>query len=274
MKLLLSAALVLGVGTASAHELITRTVNGRETLVYLPDDYETRTEPMQVLLALHPATSSASGFRKMTAFENRPAATDVIVVYANGSKGIAPGLSWDGAELRKINRGDMEYLLAVIADVATIAPTKPKFAVVGFSAGSFMTYRMLCAHGSKISAAVPYGAYFGDSVIANTSSCPWPTTVPLMHMHGTADAPTNPLTGTGLVDSIYNFGILSDHMTVVASRNNGQHSVPDFAGVEAELRETVTVVNTATSYVLLNGVGHYWPGLYASDAVLEFITQF
>lgn len=276
--LLQTVLLAFGACDASAHERITRSTNGRDYQAYLPDDHASRTEPMQVLMALHPASFDGAGFQNMSRFEAEAGAADVIVIYPDGSPG-ALGLSWEAADPRGLSRGDMEYLLAVIEDIATVVPTKPKVAVTGFSAGALMTYRMLCDHGELISAAVPYGAYFNDNVVTNGT---WPATVPVMHMHGTDDSRVNPITGEGDADTLYNFGILADHMVAVAARNHGELAfTPDFSSVETSLSEAeVVVVNDATSYVLLDGVSHYWPrflngnGPNGSAAVLAFINQF
>lgn len=271
--------LLLGVGELAAHDRIVRSTHGRDYLAYLPEDHASRTEPMQVLMALHPASFDGEGFQRMSSFESEPGAADVIVVYPDGSPGAMTGLSWEAADPRGLSRGDMEYLLGVIDDIATVASTKPKVAVTGFSAGALMTYRMLCDHGDRISAAVPYGAYFNDRVISNGD---WPATVPVMHMHGTTDAKVNPITGEGEADILYNFGILSDHMVAVAARNDGGSPViPDFSSIEASLEGAEVVsINEATNYVLLDGISHYWPrflngnGPNGSAAVLAFVNQF
>lgn len=274
----LLAALLLGVPVCG-HVLHVGTVNEREYLAYLPEDYAERSEPMLVLLALHPATFDAEGFRTMAQFEQESAAEDVIVIYANGSEGVASVLSWDAADPLGGRRGDAEYLLAVVADIATVAPTHEKFAITGFSAGALMTYRMLCEHSERIVAAVPYGAYYNESVIELSD---WPHTVPLLHMHGADDPKVNPLTGEGEADHLYNFGVLAEYMSAVALRNSGSVAVsPDMLPVESVLSgASVTQVNTASYYVLLEGIGHYWPRAYFGNgpngaaAVLAFINQF
>lgn len=273
-----SALLAISVSAeAAAHELVTRTIDGRTYLAYLPEDYATRTEPMQVLMALHPATFDAAWFQAMSRFEEEAAAADVVVIYPDGSPGLTTGLSWDAADPRGISRGDSEFLMAVFDDVATLAPTENQFALTGFSAGALMTYQMLGEHGDLISAAVPYGAYYNDSVIANSD---WPDTVPILHMHGTDDARVNPITGTGDADNLYNFGVLADHMQVVAEKNNGTLSLPDLNEVQVALDGAeVVMVNDATSYVLIDGVAHYWPrflngnGPNGSAAVMAFVTS-
>jgi poly(3-hydroxybutyrate) depolymerase len=274
----LNAAVALGAATASAHTLINRTVSGRSTLVYVPDDYLTRTKPMQPVLALHPSTGSASGFQNITKFETRAGATDSIIIYPSGSVNPASGdMSWEAADPSGASRGDEEYLLAVIADVATLAPgkVKAKFAVVGFSAGSLMTYQMLCQQGNKISAAVPYAAYFGNSYITDTANCPWPTrNVPVMHMHGDADEAVNPITGTGDADPIYHFDVLSSWMAADGSRNDLPRPAINFTTINTTLGTTAQVVNSATAYVILPGIQHRWPGMPASDAVLDFFGRF
>ncbi|MDQ8193445.1 hypothetical protein QEH59_03350 [Coraliomargarita sp. SDUM461004] len=215
----------------------------------------------------------------MAQFEEESAADDVIVIYANGSSGIASVSSWDAADPLGGSRGDADYLLAVVADIATIAPTRAKFAITGFSAGALMTYRMLCDHADLIAAAVPYGAYYNESVIEHSL---WPMTVPLLHMHGADDPKVNPITGTGDADHLYHFGVLSEYMSAVALRNAGSLSfMPDFTKIQSELSgANVEVVNATSSYVLLEGIGHYWPRAYhgsgpnGSAAVLAFVNQF
>ncbi|MDP0492684.1 MAG: PHB depolymerase family esterase [Verrucomicrobiota bacterium JB023] len=257
---------------------MTRTIGERSYLAYLPDDYASRAEPMQVLVALHPATFDGEWFQKQTRFEDEAAAEDIIILYPDGSEGLMSGLSWDAADPRGISRGDADFIFAALADIATLAPTKEKFAVTGFSAGALMTYRLLCDHGDQILAAVPYGAYYNDNVITEST---WPATVPLLHMHGEDDGRVNPLTGEGEADLIYRFGILSDHMTAVASRNNEATNLNlNFASIETALDGAdVVEVNASTSYVLLEGIAHYWPGPLlpngpnGSAAVLDFINQ-
>ncbi|MFG0298906.1 MAG: GC-type dockerin domain-anchored protein [Phycisphaerales bacterium JB047] len=274
-EFLIASVVVLFSGMAGAHVRVDRTVDDRSYIAYLPEDYATRTEPMQVLLALHPATFDAAWFQNIARIEAEDAAEDVIVIYPNGSPAVSVGLSWDAADPRGIRRGDAEFLLAVVDDVSTIAPTRSKFAITGFSAGALMTYKMLGEHGDALSAAIPYAAYFNDTVIAKSE---WPATVPVMHMHGTDDARVNPVTGEGDADSLYNFGILSDHMQVVAGRNASEIGQIDFDAVETALAGgEVVPVNDATSYVLLDGIAHYWPRFLVEDmpnasaAVLAFI---
>lgn len=269
---------------SAEHVLMERSAAGRPYLAYVPGDYASRAEPMQVLLALHPAMNTASSFDLQSRIQDEPAADDVIVIYPEGTQG-AMGQSWDGASVGfgggfGADRGDADYLLAVFDDIAALADVKPRFAVTGFSAGALMTYKMVCYYGDRINAAVPYGAYFSDELIQSASDCPWGATVPLMHMHGTADTSVNP-DGTGDAQSIYGFGTLEGYMDVVGSRNAGWVRSADFSGVESALGEPVIGVNRATAYVLIEGITHRWPTAGfgdstpdGSEAVLEFVLQY
>jgi poly(3-hydroxybutyrate) depolymerase len=128
------------VSQAAAHERIVGDIDGRAYIAYLPDDYDTRRDPMSILLALHPATFDAQWFQGIARIELEDEAEDLIVIYPDGSAGVAGGLSWDAADPRGTDRGDTQFLFDVVAQIQSSFNTHERFAVTGFSAGALMTY--------------------------------------------------------------------------------------------------------------------------------------
>jgi len=250
---------------------LTRSVHdgsaNRTYVVHLPGDYATRTIPAQVVVAFHPARSSGAGFDAMTKLHEAAGAEDVVVAYPDGAVAPTGHRAWN-AGFCCTRANDVAFFDAIVKDLSSLTTIEPKIAVTGYSSGAMMVYRLLCDRSAQISAAAPFAGYLREEDLAS-AVCPWSIPVPLLHIHGAEDTQMDP---DGQPDGYYpGSGLqtppLVDYMNLVATRNGGAPpSAPAVSTTSAELDSPVTQLGPQTAYVIIDGLGHTWPGLAATAA--------
>lgn len=213
-------------------ELVRGDHAGRRYTARVPAD---GSEPVPVILALHPYGGTVPQAQNTFGLDVPAAAAGFATVYPSG-----PGKSWNAGsccgEAAAEDRDDVGFLEAVVDDLAARYDVDTeRVYVTGFSNGAMMAYRLACE--SDVAAAI---APVGGAVMTD---CTEPDPLPVLHIHGTADGvvPPDGSEGTSGIDP--------------------QLTVEEGAALLAGGDEP--------EVVLLDGLDHTWPNAHRTDGAYE-----
>lgn len=141
----------------------------RAYVVRLPPERDPAAGPVPLVVVLHGGGGSAENAERMTGFTATGARHGFIVVYPEGTGGIAGRLhTWNaghccGRALEEVV-DDVGFLDAMLSDLAERYPIDPdRIYVTGMSNGAMMSHRVGIELADRIAAIAPVvGAVFGD----------------------------------------------------------------------------------------------------------------
>lgn len=153
---------------------------------YLPTGFNAGAEPgLPLVIALHGLGDNMTNFSNV-GFDNIADTARFLVVYPQGTNNILSQSAWNNGTLLSSGSDDISFLSMIIDTMYVhynIDLSKVYF--TGFSMGGIMSYHMLCAMPSKVAAVASVSGPMSD---ADITACNPGRSVPIMHMHGTADA--------------------------------------------------------------------------------------
>jgi polyhydroxybutyrate depolymerase len=129
----------------------------RSFIVHLPPGFSTKV-PSPLVMALHPASSSAAQFQSNSGWDAVADANRVAVVYPYGGNSVGTGgnFTWNGWEFTGAAPDDIGFLLTLIDHVhATYGTDACRTYMTGFSNGAMMTNSFVAAHAGKVAAIAP-----------------------------------------------------------------------------------------------------------------------
>jgi polyhydroxybutyrate depolymerase len=241
----------------------------REYIVHLPADLSARGE-WPVIMAFHPGGGTAK-FMEETTNLHRAAAGEFIVVYPDGyrRRWNAGGCCGPAME-RDID--DLGFYRAILADLDRIVPVAEKAHVTGYSNGSMMVYHLVCNLPQLVVAAAPFaGLQPMQGATLPMTDCN-PGRVPLMHIHGGADA-GSPVEGgfarsSQLRDTVGQMAPALDVVRLVAKRNSCSIATKQVRS--PNLGTSCTMFTgcgrAEVGLCVVPGLGHVWPGAPAGVA--------
>lgn len=170
----------------------------REYIVHVPASYDP-SSPLPLLISLHGlgdnmANFSGAGFHALSETENFIVVTPQALNFAYA--GFSIGTAWNsgvGAEISILSStiypneeiDDVGFISALIDSLSLqYAIDADRIYATGFSMGGFMTNRLAVELNDRIAAIASVSGTLGDNVDRNNNPCP----IPVMHIHGTADA--------------------------------------------------------------------------------------
>lgn len=181
-----------------------------------------------------------------------------ILVHPNGTPDASNTLHWNTFGTSSVD--DVGFLSALIDTLSTqLNINQSRVYATGMSNGGFMSFQLACQLGNKIAAIA---SVTGTMTVTNLGTCQPARPLPVMQIHGTADA-TVPYLGNFFfvpVQNLLNFwvGVNGTSATPVI------YQLPDINpndGCTAE-RHTYTGGTNGTQiihYKVIGG-GHSWPG--------------
>ncbi len=230
---------------------------------YLPTGFNALTEPgVPLIIAMHGLGDNMTNFSNV-GFHYIADTARFIVVYPQGSLNAFSQTSWNNGTLLSASTNDIGFLSMLVDTMKVkydIDLSKVYF--TGFSMGGIMSYHMLCALPNRIAAIASVSGPMSDPDI---SGCNPGRSVPIMHMHGTADGTvpydSGPLPTLSLVPTTIAFW----------QNNNGcadstVYNLPDPAA-DGITVDTIPA-NTCNAPVILwreNGADHQWLYLPLND---------
>lgn len=173
------------------------TIN-REYTVHVPSIYDS-SSPTPLIISLHGlgdnmANFSLAGFHALSESENFIVVTPQALNFSFA--GFPIGTSWNsgvGAQVSVLSEAiypnedinDVGFISALIDSLSLSYNIDPdRIYATGFSMGGFMSNRLAVELNDKIAAIASVSGTLGDNVSRNNKPCP----IPVMHIHGTADA--------------------------------------------------------------------------------------
>jgi poly(3-hydroxybutyrate) depolymerase len=235
----------------------------RSYILHLPTGYVASTQ-YPLVMNFHGLGSNASQQQAYTGMDNVSNSGKFIVVYPEGISN-----TWNiiiGSATGTDDIGFVNTLLDTL--IAKYSVNTQRIYSTGFSMGGYFTYRLGCELGSRIAAIAPV-----SGLIANSGSCHPSRSMPVMHIHGTADS-TVKYNGAGGAEAAVNYWLTKDNCskpgdtTHVPNTNVSDNSTADLI--------KYSLCNNSTEvwfYKIYNG-GHTWPGAVASIAGLNTNRDF
>jgi polyhydroxybutyrate depolymerase len=229
----------------------------RNYMVYLPTNY-TGTINFPLVICLHPYGWGAERMMNYTNMNQVADASDFIVVYPSAIPDWNSGIA-DNPNYPTPNVDDVGFINALIDIMSNSYSIDPeRIYACGFSNGGLMSYKLACQLSNRIVAIACVGGLISTSTAE--SCCPL-RTMPVLHIHGTADpyGPINGGTGWYSVDQTLsywtNFNDCVQADTII---------LPDLDPTDGCTVEKTTYTNCSDNsdvvyYKVING-GHTWPG--------------
>lgn len=287
-KVLFSAVFALFLSAISFGQ---QTINGsmmhggiqRDYILYVPANY-TGSQAVPLLFNFHGYTSNA--LQQMWYGDFRPIADTAgfIIVHpegtVDGSGNTHFNVGWGGSSV-----DDVSFTSALIDELAaSYNLDQERIYSTGMSNGGFMSFKLACELSNRIAAI---GSVTGSMTLGSFSSCNPTHPVPVMQIHGTADATVD-----------YNGSVFSQSISSVldfwTNFNNGDatattENVPNTSTTDGTTVERITYANgdnctEVIHYKITNG-SHTWAGsafpssgtnydIDASKEVWNFVSQY
>jgi len=237
----------------------TLTHNDRERtyLVYTPAGYDAE-QSHTLLLALHPANTTAQQMADMTQFQLLADEHSVVMVFPNSVSG-----RWNSSgTLAPDDVGFVSSLLDTL--ITEYAIDETRVFVLGYSSGGLMTMKLRCVMSDRLAGVISYAAPM-TFTIAN--ECLASAPVSAMVIHGTADE-VFPFSGQASVNKGTLSGTFSADQTIgfLASLNDceSQAQVDDISVEDGRNRVFLTrypCENNIAELYTITSLGHFgWAG--------------
>lgn len=149
----------------------------RNFLLYQPANYD-ENKAYSLLLALHPASTTADQMADMTAFERLADRHDVVMIFPN-----AIGARWNSSGANDVD--DLGFLTALLDRmIADYAIDESRIFVLGYSSGGLMTLKLRCELSDRLAGIISYAA---PMTVTMADTCLSADPVASLTIHGTAD---------------------------------------------------------------------------------------
>lgn len=249
----------------------------RKYLLYIPEGLS---EGAPLVLVLHGYYGQAYGFMQKTGMNDVADEHGFAVAYPQGlpaQSGEFPGSHWN-ADFTFSDEDDVGFLkeLAVSLQQAYGFSRHHTF-VTGLSNGGFMCYTLAVKSPGTFRAIAPVAGLMSKGTWADRDVTD--ASVPVLHIHGTADA-TVPIDGTMMenggwggapkLDETIQYWVDRDGLdTVTEERSDNIYARKYSSGDSDDL----------VWYYLIDGVDHEWPnaenaGLDTGELIWEFFSQY
>lgn len=158
-----------------------------------------RAEPAPVIMQLHGGSSTGAAMDTVSGLSALADTEGFLVVTPEGwpAGGSGPQV-WNAGACCGPSTGAPDHVAALAAVLDRVAELDPcvdprRVYVTGHSNGGIMTYRLACELGDRIAAVAVSAGYIADQDLETTPptavyTCAPPRPVPVLHVHGLADA--------------------------------------------------------------------------------------
>jgi len=263
-------------------EQFTLTQDDRERtyLLYTPANYA-ESKTYTLLLALHPASTTAQQMAEMTQFENLADTNDIIIAYPDAIAG-----RWNSSGTTNVD--DLGFITALMDTlIADYTIDDDQVFVLGYSNGGLMTLKLRCMLSERIAGIISYAA---PMTFAIAGDCQSEAVVSVLVIHGTSDE-VFPFSGQATVrDGVISGTFSADQTIGYLAGLNGCRVRPEGTDISvdnARYRAFATRYqcdDTINELITVAGLGHYgWAGtlpvtlgnrdMNLNDAIFRFIKQ-
>jgi polyhydroxybutyrate depolymerase len=253
---------LLAVGQQTINGSITHDGLKRDYILYVPESYSPGT-PAPLILNFHGYTSNA--FEQMNYGDFRPIADTAgfLVVHPLGTVDLLGNNHWNvGWGSSTVD--DLGFTAALIDSLsATYEIDQDRIYSTGMSNGGFMSYKLACELSDRIAAIA---SVTGSMNLNQPASCNPSHPMPVMEIHGTADA-TVAYNGGFWIESIpavLNYWATFNSCDTPPVINNIEDTdLSDGSTVEHQLFPNGNNGVEVEHYKIISG-GHTWPGTFFS----------
>ena len=231
----------------------------RDYIVHVPAVYNASV-PVPLVINLHGYTSNASEQQLYTQFDAIADTANFIVVYPNGVSN-----TWNSGWNVPYNSGtdDVGFLSALIDTmISKYYINLSRIHATGMSNGGFMSFRLACELENRIASIA---SVTGLMTTPQTQHCTPSRKVPVMFIHGTADA-TVPYAGSTYMisaDSTQNYWRAKNGCTA----SPVQYNFPDIntsdQSTAVRYLSNVCADSSEVEFIKIINGGHTWPGVYS-----------
>jgi polyhydroxybutyrate depolymerase len=229
----------------------------RDYRLYIPASYSSSTS-VPLVFNLHGYTSNNSQQEYYGDFRGIADTANFILVHPNGTFDGSGNRYWNAYTTSGVDdEGFLSALIDTLSNSYSIDLNRVYF--TGMSNGGIMSYYMACRRSNKVAAIA---SVTGSMTAAMKSACNAQHPMPVMEIHGTADA-TVVYNGNGTfipIDSVVKFWVDFNNcnttpvMNAVPNSNTTDGCTADqfiYSGGEA---------GSSVELFKVNGGGHSWPG--------------
>lgn len=248
--------------------------------IYIPSIYDS-SQPVPLLMALHGLGDNANNFQGV-GFNQIANTENFIAVYPNAlTDPILGAAGWNAGVNPLNNIDDVGFLNALLDTIQSgYSIDTSRIYVCGFSLGGFMSYRLACESGERITAVASVAGTLPASSVATCV----PSKMPALHIHGTSDQ-TIPYDNTPIFSFVPNLG--ADSTARYWAGHNGcsspatRDSVPDTENDGLTFEKFSYGGCSDSSEVILfkaTGMTHTWPytpanDIDATEEIWEFFSR-
>ncbi|MCB9449925.1 MAG: dienelactone hydrolase family protein [Anaerolineaceae bacterium] len=158
----------------------------RTYTLYVPEGVDSQSDPLPLVIALHPAGSNGAGMARITGLNTLADQEGFLVLYPDGPGGYWD-YGWNTPEWDSVPdvRDDPGFIAALLDTVMADYPVDAqRIYALGFSNGGRMVYRLACEMNGRLAAVAAVSGTLTSDVAA---ICPEEIQVSMLMLHGTAD---------------------------------------------------------------------------------------
>lgn len=231
----------------------------RNYRIYIPAIYNSST-PVPLVFNLHGYGSNNIQQEGYGNFRPIADTANFILVHPNGTLDGSSQRYWNCFGTPGTGVNDIGFISALIDTVSKLySINADRIYSTGMSNGGFMSYDLACGLSNRIAAVA---SVTGTMIFSHKNWCSPTHPVPVMHIHGTADATVsyNGSTSFVPVDSVVSYWVKRNNCTTTPVIT----TVPDINTTDGCIAENYLYANgdkgsTVELYKVTNG-GHSWPG--------------
>ena len=264
MKQFIIAAIVLSVAQNVFSQTVIRSMTHdgiqRSYRLYTPAIYD-GSEAVPLVINLHGYGSNAFEQEVYGDFRQIADTANFIVIQPEGTQDAGGTAFWNAFGSPTESVDDIGFLSALIDTIAAgYNIDMNRVYSTGMSNGGFMSYTLACQLSNRIAAIA---SVTGTMVTPNLNACNTQGSMPVMHIHGTAD-PTVPYLG-----SPQGFVAVEDLVDYWVAYNNCNPTAVQTAVPNVDLTDGCTAdhfvysggdAGSSVEFFRINGGGHTWPG--------------
>lgn len=157
----------------------------RRYVMTIPQSYAASSEPVPLVIALHPATGTGEQMMRLTNYNALAETENFIVVYPDGVGGVwADGRIGDSRTVPGVD--DVQFLAALIDTLTSnLNVDASRVYVMGYSMGGMMAFRAGCALPTRIAAIGSVASTLPQYLLNECDALETP--LPVIVIHGTND---------------------------------------------------------------------------------------
>lgn len=272
-SLLLSTLLLCQSAGLRAQSTVTGSIRHggvvRDYRLYVPAIYNSTSRPVPLLFNLHGYTSNNVQQEGYGDFRAIADTANFLVVHPNGTVDASGNRHWNTFGPRGSGVDDVAFISALIDSLSARYRIDPnRVYSTGMSNGGFMSYELACQLSGRIAAV---GSVTGSMIASRMNTCTPSRPVPIIEIHGTADA-TVPYSGGTALNFVPIPALLAHWVQV-----NGCNPTPvvtpvpntnttDGSTAERQVWSGGRNGSVVEHYRIIGG-GHTWPGSVFSTGV-------